>query len=91
MSDDITAPERLRAQIAEALAIHAPHCDRCLAESLAECTCSADWLDEEDRQPPVPVCPVCVAHWAYEKTELWPCPTARALGAGEPTTSEESR
>jgi hypothetical protein len=26
-------------------------------------------------------CRVCVQHWAWETTEPWPCPTARALGA----------
>ena len=79
----------MRRQIDAALAIHAPRCGRCCV-SADQCTGQEDWREEYDRHDPQLECPVCVADWACEETEPYPCPTARALGVRVPseTTGE---
>jgi hypothetical protein len=84
----VSTEQELRDRISAALTLHAPECGRCFVP-LAECTGHADWRGEYDQHDPTPECPVCVASWAEEATEPWPCATARALGATpEPTTEE---
>jgi hypothetical protein len=59
------------------LAIHRP----CHTADVQPWGCTLGSVDPETGLPEhKPTCGVCVASWAAEETEIYPCPTAQALG-----------
>lgn len=73
----VEAQNTARGQRAAVIELHHRECRRCFNR---ECTCStAEWLEPEDRTPDWR-CPVCLASFADEETEAWPCATVQALG-----------
>lgn len=67
-------------RIVAALEIHKP----CHTAAVEPWGCTDGPFDVATGLPEhKPRCGVCVAHWGYEETEIYPCPTAIALGVPE--------